>query len=549
MDAIRIDWAEPSARVYHAEYWVGVNPMDWEEPSMDSTDEGGDYLPVSRQVMGNWVPFPKGAVTDGSGGRVTLDLADEPVDTRFVRVVMPQCHPGPAAGHDPGDARSRLGCAIHEVHVGRLASDGAFPDRVVHAADEARQTVTYCSSTDPWHVAAGLIPRRAQTGLDLFFTSGITNHLPAMIPVAVVYSTPEDAAAEVAYLKKRGYAVGWMEMGEERDGQYMMPEDYATLYMQFADAMHKADPALQLGGPVFQGIRQDVSVWADAQGRTSWFGRFLDYLKAHGRLQDLTFVSFEIHPYNARSMQWKDLYRVRPLSRKRLQTFWDDGLPKRIPLMNTESNLCGSLSRWMSDIFSALWLADTIGSFFLYGGGAYLHSPIQAGGINHDGQGWATWGNFVWGPNNAVTDHTAFYWASRVINLEWVKHGIGEHRLYAVDATVEDAAGNALVTTYAVERPGGEWALLIVNRDRARPHDGTVTFQGAVAPGFFTGPVRMVAYGSEQYVWHGETAQAYAAPHDLPQESTLGVGEGASVRLPKASITVLRGKAAGFRFD
>ena len=37
-------------------------------------------------------------------------------------------------------------------------------------------------------------------------------------------------------------------------------------------------------------------MWPDAQGRTSWLGRFLDYLRAHGRLQDLAFMSFEHYP-------------------------------------------------------------------------------------------------------------------------------------------------------------------------------------------------------------------------------------------------------------
>ena len=62
------------------------------------------------------------------------------------------------------------------------------------------QTATYVSSIDPWHSAADLAEHEGdQTGLDLFYTSGITNHLPAMIPISMLYGTPEDAAAQIAY--------------------------------------------------------------------------------------------------------------------------------------------------------------------------------------------------------------------------------------------------------------------------------------------------------------------------------------------------------------
>ena len=69
--------------------------------------------------------------------------------------------------------------------------------------------------------------RGDQVGFDFFFTSGVTRGLPTMVPIAMLYSTPEDAANEIAYLYKRHYPISWIEMGEEADGQHMLPEDYA----------------------------------------------------------------------------------------------------------------------------------------------------------------------------------------------------------------------------------------------------------------------------------------------------------------------------------
>lgn len=51
-----------------------------------------------------------------------------------------------------------------------------------------------------------------------------------MIPIALIYNTPEDAAAEIQYLKKRNYPISYIEMGEEPDGHYMPPPKLRCLY-------------------------------------------------------------------------------------------------------------------------------------------------------------------------------------------------------------------------------------------------------------------------------------------------------------------------------
>src|SRR5262249_4514332 len=153
---------------------------------------------------------------------------------------------------------------------------GAFKDVTRHSADQ-NQTATFCSSVDPWHEASDLEDHHGdQSGLDLFYTSGATRGLPAMIPVAVLYGIPEDAGAEIAFDEKRGYRISYVEMGEEPDGQYMTPEHYAALYLQFASAVHAVDPKLKLGGPAFTGQNEDIKAWPDAKGKTSWLGRFVE---------------------------------------------------------------------------------------------------------------------------------------------------------------------------------------------------------------------------------------------------------------------------------
>ena len=121
-------------------------------------------------------------------------------------------------------------------------------------------------------------------------------------------------------------------MGEEPDGHYMLPEDYAALYIQFATAIHQVDPTLKLGGPIFTGQNKDIEVWADAQGRTSWRSRFIDYLKTHGRLSDLAFFSFEHYPYAPCCYQWGSLYDEPALVSNILQVWRHDGVPAGISM-------------------------------------------------------------------------------------------------------------------------------------------------------------------------------------------------------------------------
>ena len=381
-----------------------------------------------------------------------------------------------------------------------------------------------------------------QTGLDLFYTSGITNHLPAMIPVAMLYSTPEDAAAQIAYVEKRDYPISYIEMGEEPDGQKMLPEDYGALYLQFASALHKVDPKLKLGGPVFEGVNEDIEVWPDSRGRVSWLGRFIDYLKDHGRLADLTFMSFEHYPFAPCEITWSDLYREPELTEGILKIWRADGVPPNVPLVNTESNVSWGLTQPMTDIFAALWLGDSVGSFLTFGGDIYYHSPIQPEPIRSGCRGWSTYGNFVADENLNIRTHTSQYHASRMINLEWVKHGSGPHRLFSAYTDLKDGARHVLVTAYPVQRPDGQWSIMVINKDPSNPQNVRLVFDDEAGKHHaFSGPVTMTTFGSEQYVWRSEGPQSHPDPNLPPVSSTLQAGRDFTLSLPKASINVLKG--------
>jgi hypothetical protein len=528
ISAIRIAWANPYARKYEVQYWIGEEEFERQDA-------------LDRQTSGVWTTFPLGEVQEGKGDSSILKLTTIPVRTRFLRIWM-TASSNTCDTHGSDDPRNCVGYAVNEIYAGNYATAGTFVDLVSHAKGQ-NQTATFVSSMDPWHTAQDIDSRRDQTGFDLFFTSGITNHLPAMIPVAMLYVTPEDSAAQLAYLEKRGYPISYVEMGEEPDGKKTMPEDYGALYLQWATALHRVDPKLKLGGPIFEGVNDDIRVWPDAQGRTSWMGRFIDYLKEHGRLNDLAFVSFEHYPFGPCEVSWSDLYREPDLVRHILQVWRDDGVPENVPLMITESNLSWGLTQSMSDLFAALWLADNAGSFLASGGAAFYHSPIQPEPLRPGCHGWATFGNFVANDKLEVSQYTSQYFASRLINLEWVKHAAGVHQLSPAAADLRDDAGHVLITAYAAKRPDGEWSLMIVNKDTSNAHPVKIDFaENGGTVRHFAGPVTMVTFGAEQYVWHPAGATSHADPDGPPATSTLNVKSGEGFTLPKASVTVLRGK-------
>jgi hypothetical protein len=528
VNAIRIAWAEPFARSYEVQYWVGDG---------DAMDE---------QNKGEWRTFPSGKITNGAGGSTTLSLDRSVIKTSFVRVVMTQSS-DTCDTHGSADPRNCVGYAIRELYLGTLAANGEFKDLMQHSPDQ-KQTLTLCSSVDPWHepsdlyVAPDRMESGDQPGIDLFYTSGITRNLPAIVPVAMLYSTPEDAAAQMAYIKKRGYPVLYVEMGEEPDGQYMQPEDYATLYLQFAAALHKVDANFKLGGPVFEGVTEDIKVWPDAQGRTSWLGRFIDYLKAHDRLQDLAFMSFEHYPYDGCETPWKNLYQEPELIEHIIKVWRGDGLPPGIPLLDTETNDHGGEAA--VDIFGALWLADSFAGFLTAGGTSthYYHDLAYSPPHPACDNSWGTYHMFMVDEHYQIKQKTAQYYAAQMLTQEWAQPVDSSHKLFTASSDVKDPEGNLLVTAYPLQRPDGQWSLMLINKDHDRPHSVRVQFNGEGKPASFAGSVDLITFGKNQYQWHANRKKGYADPNNPPSKSKVNASENTMYELPPASLTILRGR-------
>jgi hypothetical protein len=519
IDTARIWWGDPYAQAFEVQYWTGVDEYDAE---------------------GRWVAFPGGVVTDAKGGEADLKLAPAPVRTAFVRLLMKQS----SGGAGPGDIRDHLGFAVREVALGLTGADGQFHDALHRAPSHAGQSIVHVSSTDPWHRAIDRDPQLEQPGLDRVFRSGLTNGLPMMVPVGVLYDTPENTVAEVRYLRRRGYPLTQVELGEEPDGQYLDAADYGALYLETVDALRPVSAGLVLGGPSLQSGFSDT--WLDPDPDRSWTHHLIRYLKARGRLADLGFFSFERYPFDDMCGDIGRKLRQQTGMMSDLFARLDrEEVPRNIPWIITEYGFSAYSGHPMVELPSALLDADLVGQFLTGGGdAAYMFGYGPNWPVNQH-LVCAGYGNMMLQQADADGQAGArmpAYWFARMLTDDWTQAGMGEHRLYAVkiQASEPPAPGDGpAITAYAVRKPQGEWAVMVSNRDGKRAAEISLNLDGQP----LRGPVEVVQYSMANYEWKDDGENGHPIRNLPPFRTQRGDAKGA-FSLPPYSLTVIKGAAS-----
>lgn len=524
IDTIRLLWGVPYAVCYRVEYWHGINPI---------------Y--INENPNGAWKVFPTGDVHDGKGGDVTLTLAPYRISARFVRLMLTQSSETAPPGST--DVRDRLGYALREIYLGARDSHGKLHDLLNHGKDASHQTVTYVSSTDPWHRASDLDPNVEQPGFDRVFQSGLTNDKPVLLPVAALYDTPENAAAEIRFLRSRHYSIVGVEIGEEPDGQYILPEDYAALYIQWADALHHIDPQLKLGGPCFQTSIEGYDTWPDKHKNVSWLNRFFAYLKQGHHTQDFNFFSFEWYPFDSVNKPTSPQLIAEPkMLQDILQILQKDGLSRSIPWFLSEYGYSAFAGQPEVDMAGALLNAEIVAQFLTLGGArTYLYGYEPNSLIKEEDNTWGNLALFHSDDARRIIAPNATYYGARLLTREWALPGSGSHQLYPAATDIHNAKGQALVTAYAVHRPDKKWAILLINKDPEKAWEVQVRFRCPNSPSSLPlkGRVESMQYSSAQYVWHPNKENGYARPNNPPERRSLP--DDPRITLPAYSLTILRG--------
>jgi hypothetical protein len=133
----------------------------------------------------------------------------------------------------------------------------------------------------------------------------------------------------------------------------------------------------------------------------------------------------------------------------------------------------------------------------------------------------------------------ATYHVAQMLNKHWVQPGNGRHTVYAAACTLKTAGGQPMVTAYALRRPDGRLAVLLLNKDPRRPVTVrlTRTIHGTQRP--VTGKLSVFQYSPLQWGWIADARGASYPERALPPYRST-VDDGRAVVLPPYSVTVAR---------
>jgi len=478
VNTVRILWGEPKATRYHLEY----SP----EAYIDLTGTAG------------WLTLTPGATRA----------------VRWLRVVLEESSNTAPSGSS--DSRDRAGFAIRELAAGLTDSEGRFTDLLRHGPARERQSVVWVSSTDPWHRASDRDPRVEQPGLDRVFRSGLTSGIPMLVPVAVLYGIPEDAAAEIAYLRARNYPFTDVELGEEPEEQFATPQDFGALSLKTIAAIRATGAHPRFGGPSL------ILLHANLETDSFWMARLLAFYRKNASLDALGFFSFEWYPFDdVCAPGSQQVGKSGQILQEALAKLARAGIPRGtsgdIPWYMTEYGYSAYGAEAEVDLPGALVNAESVARFLTYGGARTYLYGYEPGELINDRP--CSWGNnmlFFQG------QPTATYWAAKLLTESWTEPAGGMHVLY------ETGTGSLNSSAYALRRPSGEWSVLLLNK-------GAVT-QTVASP--FSGSFAVTQFSSAQYRWKAAGESSRAIRSVAPSQR---IETGSTVALPPLSLTVITG--------
>lgn len=428
IDTAQIHWAEPYAAQFRLQRWDG-----------------------SDQYDGNWRDLTPAM----SGHPGAQSFAFGPADTRFVRILLDRSsHVTMTAGQDPRDA---MGYAISELGLGVTPKGSAFRDYVHHDTSGARQTQITVSSTDPWH-------RQVDRDSDSVQPSPVALHArtlfagPFMIPLGLITDTPENAVAELHYLRRRGLPIDRVELGEEPEGQLAPPRMVAALYHRMALRLAREYPRISIGGPSLIDPAADTTL--DDKDE-SWTKAFLQSLRSSPHSSPIAFLSTELYPVEnlcAPPARMLDEAARSPI--KMVERFREDGA-SQLSAVITEYGLSPYGGKALLGIVSALADAEILAKSLSQGVvRMYLYGTSPTSAVRGERR-CAGWGNLTFWKSDRfghILSRSIRLRVFQALRDRWSNQNDAQEELLAV------AGAPAGIDAFALRREDRSVSMLLVNR-------------------------------------------------------------------------------------
>jgi hypothetical protein len=224
-----------------------------------------------------------------------------------------------------------------------------------------------------------------------------------------------------------------------------------------------------------------------------------------------------------------------------LRVLEHDGLSRSIPWFIAEYGYSAQAAQPEVDIRGALFNADIVGGFLTLGGERVYLYGYEPNEVLKEYT--CTAGNnalFLLGENGRIRARTATYWGARVVT-QWAQPAEAKLEVYTASSDVVDRRGRPLVTAYALRRPDGLWALMLINKDPYYAWKVRVEFRNAanrsVSP--MRGPIDLYQFSPTQYEWDANAGVPTRS--EPPAHSVIQGSEAAEITLPAYSLSVVRG--------
>jgi len=220
-----------------------------------------------------------------------------------------------------------------------------------------------------------------------------------------------------------------------------------------------------------------------------------------------------------------------------------EGVPSGIPWVISEYGFSAYSGQAMVEPQAALLQADIVAHFLSAGGGAAYMFGIGPGVPFAELQGCAGYGAmapFLADSNGQARQTLPSFHFARLIAHDWLMPGHGLHRSYSARLSPTNGArlpGPAeLVVAYAVQRPDGRLATLVINRSAKQAYSATLATRNP-ALRRLSGRIEVFQYGANQYRWKAEGPKGHPIRDRPPAHFQTRAS--AAVGLPPTSITVI----------